>query len=431
VKFLGRFLGILMVLLVVVTLPCATWVFSAEALLLDINTYKTALARENVYTDLIPALLPAIAESSAENGIQDPEALTVLNIVGNLEESDWQIIAQELIPADWLQTAIESNLDAFFRWLHDETTTPHIAFDTQSLRERLSGASGQRAVNQILQSWSPCNEDELNTLLSFDDTAGAEYPFCQPPGEYMAFASETLSSALSEQAQNLPDTWPRPEWSSSERARTQLSEFKLSIRILQAIVIEFLLFPIALLSLMVFFTVRSLKSFGRWTGTTMLLSGIATILPIPLLLSPFMLPNTIAAVASTQNGAGAEPSPYARVILQGIMRSIVGEFTLPVLVLAAFMVGLGFLGLFISIIVRYPEESHANTDPGITPASGTYGARTLTPSGQATPAGEMMHTRRRSSDQPYGTAANQAELADSHPQSPASPDPNADPFPQE
>jgi hypothetical protein len=393
-KYLGRFLAVLAALLFVATLPCATWAFSTGQMLLNAESYKNALSRQNAYSDLIPALLPAIAEAEEQHNV-NADTLTFLNVVGNLDAEDWQRIAAELIPADWLQVQVETNIDAFFNWLNDREALPNIRFDTASLRERLSGLPGQRAVNLIMESWPPCTQEQLDVLLNFSNTPEAAFPFCQPPGEYFALTSEALSNTLREQAQQLPDVYPPPDWLNNNRTRLQLNQFKLGVRWMQTFVAELWVLAAALLSLVVFFTVRSLKSLGRWSGVSLIASGIAAVIPIPLLISPFLLPPALTSAFSNGEsgspGAGVgralgDANTYLNTIIHDITRSIIGEITAPVLTLAALTIGLGFVALVIAALTRYPEETQIvewqTSTPTPTPTDAVTPVAQVTPTGQ-------------------------------------------------
>jgi len=150
-RVVGRLMALLAALLFVAILPCAAWTFGASQLLLSAGTYKTALGNQDVYSDLIPALLPAIAQSDVHTEIHDPQALTLLNIVRNLDEAAWERIAADLIPADWLRRQAESNLDAFFDWLSGRPAAPALAF--ASARSTRSSIRGRPAPRNRAPSW--------------------------------------------------------------------------------------------------------------------------------------------------------------------------------------------------------------------------------------------------------------------------------------
>jgi len=357
VKYIGRFMAILAAFLFVMTLPWAVWMSSVKGLLLDADTYKNTLSRQNLYTTLIPDLLTTIVESESENN--NPDTLTFLNVVRNLDRQDWERIATLLIPADWLQAQVERNLDAFFAWLNGDTPTPDLAFDTASLRERLAGEPGQRVVNLILESWPPCTDEQLDVLLNFEHT-DQPFPFCQPPGEYIALTSTALAEALSEQASALPDVVPAPDWLENPRTRRELARLKQFVQLLNAFVAELWLLPAALLALIVFFTVRSLKSFGRWSGTVLIVGGILSILPIPLMLSPSFLPSILlSSIKSSDVTISSQQAAHLNILAQSISHAIVGELTLPVLIISGVLIALGFIAHVVAAISRYPEENPA------------------------------------------------------------------------
>lgn len=366
-RFLGRLLAITLAILVIAAVPWAIWATGTDLLFSDADIYLDTLNRQNLYTELIPALLPAIAQESAEAEIEDPQALTFLNIVRNLEGRDWRRIASELTPADWLQSQVEENTRALFDWLHGRRPDLELAFDTASLRERLSGAPGQRAVNLILDSWPPCTEAELTALLNAETATQSAVPFCQPPGEYLAFTSEALTDVLRQQARTIPDVIPAPNWQENPKTRTQLLELQAGFRFLQVLVIEFWLLPLALLCLIVVFTIRSLKAFTRWNGTILALSGLAALLPLPLVLSPVLIAPAVGAALEPRPeaiAAGLGDTPrYAEFVLNDIFRALTGQITLPILVMSALVVGGGFVLLIISAIMRDPEPARPNQYP--------------------------------------------------------------------
>lgn len=351
-RHLGRFFAVLIGLVFVTAIPCAIWTTGVQQMLFDEDTYRDALRSQNVYAELIPALLPAIEELRDEPEFNAEEALTVLNIVENLDDEDWRQIAADLIPPAWLQEQVEFNLTAFFDWISSRVDAPELRIETGFLRERLSGAPGQRAVNRILDSWEPCTEEQVAAFLA-PDNLQQDFPFCQPPAEYLAITSAALSETLREQAANIPDVYPPPNWLEDSEVRENLTGLRYFIRVIEATVIELWLFPLALLALIVFLAVRSLKGFGRWTGVLMTISGVFALLPIPLLLSPFLVPQALTDAVTTR---AEGPDRYIGQIMQGISRSVLGELTMPILIISAVTIGIGLLALVISALARSPEE---------------------------------------------------------------------------
>ncbi len=344
-------------------------------MLLSADTYKNAFLRQDAYAVFIPALFPALASQlPALNDNTSEAALGFLDVVETLDERAWADIAVEATPPEWLRRELERNLDSFFAWLNGETPTLELAIDTAFLREQLSGESGQRMIDRIIRSWPPCTEEQIDVLRQIDtQAANSAIPHCHPPDEYLATSTAVLSAQLQSIAQQIPDVIPDPEQINSPQARLRLEELKRTVRLARALVIELWLLPVALLALIVFFAVRSLKSFGRWTGWTLIAGGILTLLPIPLLLSPLLMSPFASSLAmSMDTGEIAltiegEPVPgpaggeiYLTLIAEGMLRSVIGELTLPVLIQSAVVIGLGFAALVVSALARSPEEAQAD-----------------------------------------------------------------------
>lgn len=419
-KLLGRIAAACLAFLFVLILPCAVWTFSIGQMALDADTYKNALSESAVYSELIPMLLPALDEgrdeileavendpdlrddpefAGAMQQLRDSADFTLLTVVQNLNPPDWAAIAELLIPADWLQSELETNIDAFFGWLNQDVETLNLAFDTGSLRERISGEEGQRAVNLIIDSWPPCSDaevEQLDRLLNSETPTEEAFPFCQPPGTYLAFTSYALSEVLRQEVSTLPDVFPEPGELNSPGARADLNEIQRTVRVMQALSLELWLMPVALLSLIVFFTVRSLKAFGRWSGGVLIIGGVFTLLPVPFLLSPFFISSQAMSMMSNSN---IRPGPgggegYLASVFESLARSITGAFTLPLVVVSGLLIGAGFLALIIAALAHDPDEIDAEqaqslaasgylTMPGTTPTPTPTGTGSITPTAQA------------------------------------------------
>ena|GEM_PF-652541 len=403
-KYLGWFLAFLAALLLVPGIACAAWSFSAGQMLLSADTYKNAFLRQDAYAIFIPALFPALAGRLPDaNGDPDGVAHEFLEVVETLDERAWASIAEEVTPPEWLRRELERNLDSFFAWLNGETPTLELAIDTAFLREQLSGESGQRMIDRIIRSWPPCTNEQIAALRRIDTQAGDDVlPHCQPPDEYLATSTAVLSTQLQSIVRQIPDVIPDPEQITSPQARLRLEELKRSVRLARALVIELWLLPVALLALIVFFAVRSLKSFGRWAGWTLIVGGILTLLPIPLLLSPLLMSPFASSLATSMDTGEialtiegeSVPGPageevYMTLIAEGMLRSVIGELTLPVLIQSAVVIGLGFAALVVSALARSPEEVQADelhtlATASITPTQASSGTPPVT-AGQSPP----------------------------------------------
>ncbi|GAB4571276.1 MAG: hypothetical protein Kow0077_07570 [Anaerolineae bacterium] len=350
-RLVSRLLGLLLGIGVVLIVPIAIWITASGVVLSDADAYLKALAGQNLYDELIPNLLPALVQESSQSPQPDPETLTLINIVRHMDTADWAAVAAELTPTDWLQHEVEHNVTTFFDWLHDRAPYPDLRIDTGALRERLTGPAGQRAVNLILASWPPCTEEELARFLNTDTQNAADYPLCQPPGEYLALTSEALTGLLQEAALSLPDRIPEPDWLANARIRDRLNEIKALFLFVQAIIVELWLIPLALMAMIVAIVIRSWRAFTRWHGTLLVIAGLLALLPLPLLLSPALMARNDIGMAFS-NGAPR----YIDLVARNVVAVLIAQLSLPVIMLAGVVLGGGFILLVISVFIGQPDE---------------------------------------------------------------------------
>jgi hypothetical protein len=121
------------------------------------------------------------------------------------------------------------------------------------------------------------------------------------------------------------------------------------------------LIPAALLAMVVIFAVSSARGFFRWVGIPLTCGGIAALLPLGFV--PFMISN-----ASNDN---PDANSIVFETVRGVMLSLISDFTAPVLVQGALLVTVGFLFVFISMLLPAPyqpaPQSISDSSGGSTP----------------------------------------------------------------
>lgn len=363
-QVMSRAIGLLVVFSAVIMIPVAIWIYAALGVALNPDTYKDGLANQNVYPDIVPVALPALAreinQQAAENGEQIP--LTFSQIIQGLRPDDWQAIANELVPPDWLRIQIESAIDAIFTWINSDNTEFLGSVNVSEIRDRLSGDEGQRVVNRIIEVSPQCSTAQVAVLVAIsNERSSAQPPLCKPPGQYIAVTSSLLSETLARTVQGLdednvqiidllagetPDA--REEFINSAQAA------RLIVQSTQQVILLFFLCPAALLAILVILTIRSLQGFGRWMGITALIAGVLALIPLPF--APLRMLFADSALSNSTVVESAQIREFFSRLTFGFQQSIVDGFNMPVLMLAAAFIGVGFLLLGIAAIVPSPEE---------------------------------------------------------------------------
>jgi hypothetical protein len=369
-RCLGRLTALGLAFIFVVFLPCSMWTFNTQRIALSGDTYKSLFADEGFYQELIPAVLPALIEGIHDDELQ-PGEISLAKAINALNYRDWERIAPGVVPADWVKSEVERNLDDFFGWLDGDRNDLVLVFHTDVIRERLMSSSGSDAIRQIEEALPPCTPDQEQQFQQFvDHEPEVEFPYCRPMDAalrekltvMLTVAKNNVAQDLSAEL-NLVDEMEQvareeaikhgdPAPSTSTRA--ERNQARASIRLWQHLLVLVFLIPAALLSMIVIVTVRSSKSFFRWMGGSVIIASLLTLVPLVFLaLSVTSISHRSETQLREEFAAGGQLA--AEIVGNGMIRLVVGEFTWPVLEQAAILIGLGFVSLVISVLLTDPD----------------------------------------------------------------------------
>ncbi|MBN1680043.1 MAG: hypothetical protein JW966_07100 [Anaerolineae bacterium] len=364
-RCLGRITGLGFVFLFIVIFPCSMWTFNTQRIALNSDTYKSLFTDEGFYKDLIPDVLPAFADEIDGDELP-PGELLLTPVIDSLDERDWEDIAVALVPAPWLKDEVESNMDAFFGWLERDRDDLVLVFHTQTLRDRLMGPPGDEAIQHIMAALPACDPEEDRQFEEFSRGGDVEFPGCRPqPTELQRDLFGMLMRAKNRIADNLPeeiDVVEEVEIKSAEHSETgerlftrgDLDQFRSTVLLWRRLLILAFTVPLAMLSMVVITAVRSSKLFFRWVGWPVLLGSLFTLAPLVLL--PFILPDLrVESADRVEEGFATGGELLANIIGNGMLRLIIGEFTLPVLQEGAVLIVIGFVFLVLSVLLPDPD----------------------------------------------------------------------------
>ena len=116
----GRMVSLPLFLLILIVTPVAFWAFNLQRVVLSPQTYKTAMQTQNLYNDLLPALVDSLAASDET----DPQLRAGLrSLLDNMTVDDWTAVSK-LLPPTWLRGQLEGNIDRLFDWIGGTRTAP-------------------------------------------------------------------------------------------------------------------------------------------------------------------------------------------------------------------------------------------------------------------------------------------------------------------
>ena len=252
-----------------------------------------------------------------------------------LTAADWQAIITILLPPADLKTMTENTLDQVFDYLNGKTDK--VTVSLIALKERLAGPSGKDLIIQMINSQPPCSVDQLAQIISGSSDSGPI--FCIPTQTLLSSLVTQIQDQLKSVIPQIPDrvtilkpnTAGTPSPGSGPFGEDPIT----TLHTIRVIMLLSPLLALVFLLLVTLFAVRSLKSWMRWWGIPLFISGMIIlglwIAIIPLLhlvwnlylvsRIPPVFPGDVAGI-----GLG---------FLRSIVRSISGGILFPAIILFA------------------------------------------------------------------------------------------------
>jgi hypothetical protein len=418
----GRTLALLLVVVIVLITPCAFWMFNLQRVALDAQTYTSALQKQNVYQDFLPALV----DIAATNEDSTPaERLTFRALLNNTSMAEWVSLSDKLLPPSWLQEQIEGNINRFFAWIDGSRPIPDINFDLATLKVALR-ENAQSAAADIFPKLPNCNADQEKELTNLSAQAAGRIPICNSQDSNLdKVVTDHLTNTFIALGTSLPDRWDlaeqihKGETGSNDARFTEfdLVRVRSGIWVQSRLTILLFLIPLALLSLIVIVAIRSGKSFFRWTGWALIGSGLLALLPVPFF--PGLVLGTVANVQPGIHEGFGEGGRIVASLLGGMMGSMMAGLTLSVMVQVGIAIIVGFLAVALSVILPAPEPSPELEQPTLQPMPAAAGMMGNNPTFGSTPR-PLGSTPRPMGSTPISMPPSVSTLGTSEPPKPAS-----------
>ncbi|HSM59120.1 MAG TPA: hypothetical protein VK879_23390 [Candidatus Sulfomarinibacteraceae bacterium] len=193
VTVVARLLAAFFAFLFVLSATAFIFAFVARVHLLRPAPYKQALAEVNAY-DQAPA---ALAELLAMAG--GPQRSAFLQ----LQQEDYEILLQRVLPREWLQSQTEAIIDHVFAATDAPGEAPTMTISLAALKQNLDSEAGGQALLEIIRRRPACSIGDLSALTCGFDLSGAIQ--CRPPEPQLQLCGEAASGAFAAAAATLPD----------------------------------------------------------------------------------------------------------------------------------------------------------------------------------------------------------------------------------
>ncbi len=276
-----------------------------------------------------------------------------------LSASNWETLIKLILPPKDLQTMTESTLDQMLAYLNGETDTVTVPLD--KLKERLTGPAGTDLIMQLINSHPPCTEQELAQMAS--GTSNGGMVLCKPPEFVLPIVVSLLQELLNAAATQLPDKAtiikpPSPGTLPSGTGPFGADPIT-TIRMVRLIMRLSPLLPLAFLLLVTLFAVRSLKSWMRWWGTPIFVSGtialglgISALPALNMAWTMYIVPRIPSFIPADMAG-----------ISQELVRSIVHTISKWIVLQAIILLAFGLAAWIGSSFIKTKKEPNVPVTP--------------------------------------------------------------------
>lgn len=344
-KWLGRIFALLLACSASALFAVATGATAFQSAIRSPDTLKEAFRNQDVYRQLLPITIPTILEAS---GIEVMGTVPINAIIEVVPPDAWQNIMRDLLPSRLLQAQVESGIDVLYQIWGGNNAVLDTSINLTEISQQLRAQSAN-AAQSILEYAPACTADQVQALQTIQAGQTATLPICAPTDAALYETSyTTIKNALEAVAEQFATS--DIKWGDFFRLDlTSARVTELVFNIAGQLSLLLYLLPFALVCLVVFIIVRSLKGFGRWLGAIAFLSA-------SLILALIFALQAVVISAFTESIIVAnELERYIGQFFVGLMRSMFSEMSGTLLLFTGLFIIIGFALFFVAMVAPHPD----------------------------------------------------------------------------
>jgi hypothetical protein len=233
-----------------------------------------------------------------------------------MDSEDYAIVWHELLPPELTRSIMEELIDQTTAYYSTTDPNARIQISMVELKSLLAGEGGDQIMRQIVSSWPPCTEEEMQQwTVAMETESWESVSKCAPPKEVLDQFTPVLGEIFNGFAASIPDTADlTPKYvtpGEDPRQEIQIARWCTWLS------------PLLLLGLLIIITligVRSPQSLFQWWGGTFLASGILSF-GVAIILG-LMVESIFASMIQEITSQGAENDIFtlAMEMIRHVMR---------------------------------------------------------------------------------------------------------------
>jgi len=286
-----KFFAFIVAGVLILALPLSLMINNLGEVIFDEEQVSEIAAEVIVNSDIVPAALEFLTNRQAEEistKIEDTErpegrGLNLNNLILTMEDEDWIDFREALLTDELVATWIRDTIHNLFVWLDSEDSFPVIIWNLEPLIQKMTGQTGQEAVEAYYESLPDCTDLQMEELKT---QPGEPLPrskmveeLCKlstfPHGEQIQVYNDVMKMVVDATPREYNATQALFKGRDGIRGPYTLKYQFRTYRLLMDIV---LLTPLALLFLILIFGVRSLEALGQWWGIPLIGGSLITLI---------------------------------------------------------------------------------------------------------------------------------------------------------
>jgi hypothetical protein len=248
--------GIVFAFLFVLTAVPALIFFDFDRRAFTAETYQKAFASVDFYNKL-----PAVMAETMLSSTTDTSKLPV--VMRGMSRNAWEAFFHTMLSPETLKVMGDDMLNSTFAYLNMQTNSVQLTLTP--LKTSMVSDSGVQAVYALLNTQPNCTLEQM-AQLAMNLLTKSEMQFCKPSAELYPMLTPVIQGQMQAISHAIPDQFTLISAPAENDPRIKLKTARMVMRLSPIL-------PLAFLFLMTIFTVNSLKSWLKWWGIPLFITG--------------------------------------------------------------------------------------------------------------------------------------------------------------
>ena len=368
-KTIIKGIAIFLAVLAVITGSVSMLLLNSVNKLTDISVYKQAFLSSQLYQKL-PGLLSEETATYLQSDAckEDTQrcALVItnplVNVFINSTPEARKSLAETVLEPEYLQRHLEKSLDDFFESSNTQSGQITLVLPLEGIKEKLQGDGAFEAANNLIRAQETCTYEQMRDLgldiINQIHTRTLKVPYCHVP-EFL-FTISPIQNVIHEAYNNLiiyvPSQYKYTVTITEGSRESAIAQYVLGSKTgaLENKTTQFLLasLPVLLLTVASIMAIRTIKSFLKWWGIPMLVTGLLGLLAT-LAINQSM---TLLVLPQLYLSMMRETSTGFQMLAGDIIWEVVNQIMNPIILQSGILAATGLVMTISAVFLKAPNH---------------------------------------------------------------------------